>query len=124
MVAMSGSSATCFTSSGAAVSAGASPPLLGKRLRRERIDPGGGRRDGGRDLLRHVVGRNFDGLTPAGFAASSGLPGTLGGSAGGASTLGRAEVVAGSATCFGKLVRAAPPRHRSSAARCYQAPAA
>ena len=77
----------------------------GKRLRRERIDPGRCRRDRARDLLRHVVGRNLDGawLRCGGFRRFLGLAGSLAGSAGEASTFGRAEVVAGSARCFGKI---------------------
>jgi hypothetical protein len=99
VVVMSGSSVTCFTSSGGGggnagdvTSVGASGSGVSASI------PAGAGATG----LAICCGMSSGGCAVACFA-TSGLAGSLAGSAGGASTFGWAEVVAGSARCFGKI---------------------
>ena len=99
VVVMSGSSVTCFTTSGGdggnagdVTSVGASGSGVSASI------PAGAGATG----LAICCGMSSGGCAVACFA-TSGLAGSLAGSAGGASTFGWAEVVAGSARCFGKI---------------------
>jgi hypothetical protein len=103
VVVMSGSSVTCFTSSGGGRAGDV--PASGQRSGVSASIPAGAGATGLAICCGMSSGGTSMGLgcAVAGFAASSRLARAPTGSVGAASTFGRAEVVAGSARCFGKI---------------------